>query len=221
MSLDIKKLYDSRFTSYERVRKSELWKILSKEFLQQYIKNSDRVVDVGAGLCEFINNIDAKEKIALDINSDVRKVASLDVKVIIAPVKDLHSKFKEKSVDVFFMSNLLEHLDSKEDVFRLLSEAFKALRKDGRLLIMQPDIGLVGNPYWDFFDHKVPITFLSLTEALTTIGYKIGDYRYPFLPYSTKVKWLPLWPPLLRFYLKLPVLQKIFGKQFFVVAVKN
>ena len=98
------------------------------------------------------NHIDAKEKIALDINTDVRKVAFSNVKAIIAPVKELHSKFKEKSVDVFFMSNLLEHLDSKEDVFRLLSEAFKALRSGGRLLIMQPDIGLVGNAYWDFFD---------------------------------------------------------------------
>ena len=85
---------------------------------------------------------------------------------------------------------------------------------------MQPDINLIGGEYWDFFDHKVPLTFLSLSEVLHSLGYKISDYRYPFLPYTTKAKYLPLWPPLLTFYLKLKFLQKIFGKQFFLCAEK-
>jgi ubiquinone/menaquinone biosynthesis C-methylase UbiE len=218
--IDIKRLYDARFTSYERVRKQQLWIILCKHFLQQFVKAGDTVVDIGAGHCEFINNITARNKIAVDINNDVKKFAGKSVTTIIAPVKRVRTLFKQGSVDVIFMSNLLEHLDNKEDVFRLLNESYTVLRKGGRLLIMQPDIGLVGNSYWDFFDHKVPITFASLSEALYANQFLITFFRYPFLPYSTKVKLLPLWPPLLEFYLKFRPLQIIFGKQFFVCAEK-
>ena len=219
--IDVKKLYDSRFTSYERIRKNELWKILCRNFLQNYIFDEDWVVDVGAGNCEFINNIRARKKFALDINADVRKKANSSVFVKIGPVKKIRNHFPSNSVDVVFMSNLLEHLDSKEDVFRLLNESYSVLKKGGRLLVMQPDISLVGSSYWDFFDHKVAITYASLLEALHAIGFKIADKRYPFLPYSTKVRFLPLWPPLLSIYLKFRPLQYLFGKQFFICAEKK
>lgn len=218
--IDVKKLYDKRFTTFERIRKKELWRILCRNFLQKYVNSADSVVDVGAGNCEFINNIKARVKYALDINKDLKKKAGKDVVVKIFPVKSLRNVFKPSSLNVIFMSNLLEHLDNKEEVFRLLNESFSILKKDGRLLIMQPDIALVGHQYWDFFDHKVPITFASLSESLMAIGFKIEDYRYPFLPYSTKVKFLPLWPWLLEIYLRIPFIHFIFGKQFFISAKK-
>ena len=218
--IDVKKLYDTRFTTYERIRKNELWQILCRDFLQKYVFKNDTVVDVGAGNCEFINNIRAQKKYAVDINRDVKKKAARGVKVKIAPVKSLKNIFPKNSVNVIFMSNLLEHLDSKEDIFRLLNESFSVLKSGGRLLIMQPDISLVGSSYWDFFDHKVAITFASLSEVLMSLGFTIIATRYPFLPYSTKVKYLPLWPPLLKIYLKLRPLHYLFGKQFFICARK-
>lgn len=218
--IDIKKLYDNRFTSLERVRKVRLWKILCENFLQKYIDDSDTVVDVGAGHCEFINNINCRSKIAVDLNNGVKSFAGRDVKVIISSVKHLRKVFPNNSINVIFMSNLLEHLDSKEDVFRLLREAYEILKPGGKLLIMQPDIKLVGNEYWDFFDHKVAITFASLTEALLANKYKISSSKYPFLPYSTKVRFMPTSPLLLKLYLRLRPLHFIFGKQFFICAVK-
>lgn len=218
--LDVKRLYDSRFTTFERIRKNELWKILCRDFLQQFVKAKDTVLDVGAGNCEFINNIKGGRKIALDINRDLSKNAAKGVEIIKAPVKRLKNLFKDNSLNVIFMSNLLEHLDTKEEVFRLLNESFTVLKKGGRLLIMQPDINLVGGEYWDYFDHKVPITYLSLLEVARAIGFKIQAARYPFLPYTTKTKYLPLSPILLKIYLKLRPLQHIFGKQFFLCLVK-
>ena len=218
--LDLKRLYDTRFTSFERIRKNRLWKILCQDFLQHYVYESDVVLDIGAGHCEFINNIRGGRKIALDVNRDLAKIAAGDVEIKLAPVKNLKKLFPADSLNVIFMSNFLEHLDSKEDVFRLLHEAYQILKKGGRILIMQPDINLIGGEYWDFFDHKVPLTFLSVSEALHSLGFHIKDHRYPFLPYTTKAKYLPLWPPLLTIYLKLRPLQKIFGKQFFLCAEK-
>lgn len=218
--IDIKKIYEARFTTYERIRKNELWEILCQDYMQKFINSTDKVVDVGAGHCEFINNITAGERIAVDVNSDCRKFAGKNVKVVISSVKHLKKIFPVNSINIVFMSNLLEHLDNKEDVFRLLSESYEVLKKGGRLLIMQPDISLVGHEYWDYFDHKVPITSTSLVEVLTAIGFKIAHLHNPFLPYTTKTRFLPLWPLLLRLYIKLPFLHPLFGKQFFVVAEK-
>lgn len=218
--IDLKKLYDSRFTTFERVRKERLWRILCHDFLQQFVAPNDLVVDVGAGQCEFINNISCGRKVALDINLDTKKFAHKDVRVITASVKRLKNKFKDNSVDTIFMSNLLEHLDNKEEVFRLLNEAYQVLKKGGKLLIMQPDISLVGHAYWDFFDHKVPITCASLLEVLKADNFAIKYLLYPFLPYSTKVGFLPLNPIFLKMYLKIRPLHYLFGKQFFVCAEK-
>lgn len=218
--MDVKKLYDKRFTSFERIRKKQLWKILCEDFLSQFINRSDTVVDLGAGNCEFINNIKCGKKIAVDLNQQIKDYSNKDVQLIVSSVKRIKDLFKENSIDVIFMSNLLEHLDSKEDIFRLLTEGYSVLKRGGRLLIMQPDIKLVGNEYWDFFDHKVAITCSSLIEVLFTIGYKIKFLRYPFLPYTTKVRYIPLWPWLLRLYIKLRPFHFLFGKQFFVCAQK-
>ncbi len=218
--IDIKKIYETRFTTFERIRKNELWEILCRDYLQKFVKISDTVVDFGAGHCEFINNIRAGKRIAVDVNSDCRKFAGTNVRVIISSVKQLKKIFPSNSVDIVFMSNLLEHLDNKEDVFRLLSESFEVLKKGGRLLIMQPDISLVGHEYWDYFDHKVPITSSSLVEVLRAIGFKITHLHSPFLPYTTKTRFLPLSPLLLRIYIRLRLLHRFFGKQFFIVAEK-
>lgn len=218
--INIKQLYQARFTTLERVRKRQLWQILCKSFLQRFINNDDLVVDLGAGNCEFINNISCGRKVAIDVNRDVEKFADRDVKVIVSSVKQVKNLFEKSTVDVIFMSNLLEHLDSKEDVFRLINEAYQVLRKDGRLLIMQPDIALVGHAYWDFFDHKVPITSASLKEVLLANKFSITNLHSPFLPYSTKIRFLPLWPAFFKIYLKLRPLHYVFGKQFFVCAQK-
>lgn len=218
--IDIKKIYEARFTTYERIRKNELWEILCHDYLQAFVKPADKVVDVGAGHCEFINNIKAGKKIAVDMNSDCRKFAAKNVTVKISSVKKLKNIFTDNSLDIVFMSNLLEHLDNKEDVFRLLSESYAVLRRGGSLLVMQPDISRVGHEYWDYFDHKVPITSTSLMEVMTAIGFRISHLHDPFLPYTTKTRFFPLWPSLLRLYIKLPFLHPFFGKQFFVVAEK-
>lgn len=218
--IDVKKLYDTRFNKTERIRKNELWKVLCTDFLQQFVRGEDTLLDVGAGQCEFINNIRAKRKIAIDVNEELAGFADKEIELRISPVKQLRSIFEENSLDVIFISNLLEHLDSKEDVFRLLNEAYSILKPEGRILIMQPDIALVGNEYWDFFDHKVPLTYASILEVLIAIGFTIQYTKYPFLPYTTRTRHLPLWPVLLKIYLKVRLLHYLFGKQFFVCGKK-
>jgi ubiquinone/menaquinone biosynthesis C-methylase UbiE len=217
---DITSLYTTRFSYFERVKKKALWRVLCQDFLQQFIKKGETVVDVGAGSCEFINNISCKRKIAVDQSLGILKQAKRNVEKKIGSTKYPLRALKGEKVDVFFVSNFLEHLEGKEDVFRFLRETYLLLKKGGRLLVMQPDIGRVGEAYWDFFDHKTPITLKSLIEVLMAVGYKIAYVRDPFLPYSTKTVRFPLWPTLLKVDLRVRPLQVIFGKQFFLVAEK-
>lgn len=219
--MNIKKIYEKRFSLSERVRKHELWQILCEKILQKYINPEDVVLDLGAGHCEFINNIICKKKLAVDLNIDTPKYAAKEVKVINRSTKQILKIFDRKSIDVVFLSNFLEHLDSKEEIFRLIEEIYEILKPEGRIMIMQPDIKLVGDSYWDFFDHKVPLTFDSIKEVLRTNNFSIISSKYPFLPYSTKtfLIYFPVW--LFKVYLNLGILQFIFGKQFFICAQKS
>jgi len=214
---DYRELYKIRFNKFERIKKQKLWKIFCRIFLQQFInKKNDLVLDIGAGSCEFINNIQCRGKWAIDGDPNFRKNAFKNVKTIVGKAHQVKTKIHKK-FDIIFLSNLLEHLDSKEEVFKFLFNLKFLLKRNGKILLMQPDIKRVGMSYWDFFDHKVALTEKSLIEVFEALDYKIIFKISPFLPYSTKVGF-PLWEFLLIIYLKLRPLHYIFGKQFFLIA---
>jgi SAM-dependent methyltransferase len=215
MEYAVTKLYHFRFNKELAVR-NNIWKILCQDFFQQYIKPFESVCDLGAGFCEFINNIDAKTKIAVDINPESKKYANRNVKVVICSSTGLSKKIKEK-LDLVFASNFFEHLPTKEELTKTIYEIKKILKNGGRLIILMPNIRYVGSAYWDFIDHQLPLTDKSMIELLELNSFKILNHKTKFLPYSTKGK-LPKILVLVRLYLKLPPLHLIFGKQSLIVA---
>ena len=81
--MDIDRLYKKRFDGKDvLLRKNEIWEVLCAKFFQKFIDKNSVVLDIAAGYCEFINNIEAKEKIAFDLNPDSRKFASAEVKFV-------------------------------------------------------------------------------------------------------------------------------------------
>jgi ubiquinone/menaquinone biosynthesis C-methylase UbiE len=214
--INVNKIYERRFGK-DAVFRQKMYSVLCSKFFQKYISKNATVLDVAAGYCEFINNIQAKHKIALDINPDIRKFADKSVKIILAPSTDM-SKIYSNTIDNVFISNFFEHI-TKEDIIKTLNEIHRVLKKGGKLMILQPNIRYSYNDYWMFFDHITPLDDRSLCEVLELTNFKIVESRPKFLPYSTKSK-LPKSIILLRIYLKLPILQRIMGKQAFVVAQK-
>lgn len=215
----LKDLYKQRFQPKEREQKNKLWKELCQSFFQKFVSESDTVVDLGAGYCEFINNIRCARKFAIDLNEDTPAFAADDVTVVLTPISDL-SRFEDGSVDVAFCSNLFEHLHTKEELLASLTEIRRLLRIGGRLLVLQPNIHYAYKDYWDYFDHHLPLSHLSLTEALQLSGFSVDHSRPRFLPYTFKSR-LPKSPWLLKVYLRLPLLQALIGKQMFLVASKR
>lgn len=216
----LKKLYANRFDAKQMQAKVALWKVLVDEFLQGYVPPASAVLDIGGGYCEFINQIRAADKCLIDLNPDAKLFANPDVEIINTDVLSLadSTAFSEK-FDRIFISNFFEHLRNKEELVQIISFCFDALKPGGCLLVIQPNFKYSYKEYYDFIDHQLPITHLSLQELLQTVGFKIDVTIPRFLPFSTKGR--PASPLLLKVYLKLPVLWRFLGGQMFFKASKQ
>lgn len=220
---ELKALYKARFQKKELSKKNAVWDVLCSCYFSKWILAGDIVVDVAAGYCEFINNIKAKKKYAFDLNPDVLKYSKMGesgVNAVVASCFDIGEYVDAGEVDVFFISNFLEHLSDKNEVGRLIRELAHLVKPGGKIMVLQPNIRLAGGKYWDFFDHKVALTEKALVELAEMNGLKVDVCVPRFLPYTTKSA-LPQGKRLVRLYLKLmPFSGLVFGKQSFMVFRK-
>lgn len=216
----LKQLYENRFSPAQQKCKLLLWKALIDDFLQSYVAPDATVLDIGGGYCEFINQISAASKHLVDLNPDARAFANADVTVTQLDILDEHqrSKIPSNSFDNIFVSNFFEHLKDQDELFEVLQFCFLKLKPGGSLLVIQPNYKYSYREYFDFIDHYLPITHLSLSEALRALDFSIDELIPRFLPFSTKGRPTSVW--LLKLYLKLPLLWQFFGGQMFVKASK-
>ncbi len=214
--MDVRPIYRQRFKNEEAFRNA-IWQVLCQQYFQRYIPPDAVVLELAPGYCEFINQIVARKKYGVDINPDTHKHAAPDVEIVIGSATNL-AAFADDSLDVIFMSNFLEHLN-REEIVLTLKECLRGLKAAGKVLILQPNIRYLARDYWMFFDHITPVDDRALCELLNALGFSAVKSQSRFLPYTTKSR-LPKSLFLLKIYLKLPILQKIFGKQAFIIACK-
>lgn len=211
-------LYRIRFEAEMLPRKREIWRVICADFLQRFVRPTDTVVDLACGYGEFVNNIRAARKIAVDLNPDA--------KTFLDPSTEFHlcsatsfGEVVDGQADVVFTSNFLEHLPDKKTLDVVLDQVMKALKPGGRYLILGPNLRYLPGAYWDFYDHHLGLTHLSLGEALQMRGLRVEQTIDRFLPFTTQGA-LPTHPLLVKAYLKVPLAWRVWGKQFFVVARK-
>ena len=217
LNSELDRLYAARFHDEERESKAQLWRVICKDFFARYVPNDACVLDLGAGYCDFVNNISARRRIAIDLNPDTARFAAPGVEVHQLPLERLSEAVEHGTADLAFASNVFEHLRSPDALLKVLAEVRAALRPGGRIIIMQPNVRLVGGAFWDFFDHTLPLSERGMTEALEVAGFRVVECRARFLPYTTKSR-LPQWAFLVRLYLRFRPAQYFLGKQMLVVA---
>jgi SAM-dependent methyltransferase len=216
-SLDLQRIYQRRFAETAAYR-NLVWQELTKSFFNRWIGSEDAVLDLGCGYGEFINNVRVKTKWAMDLNPEAPRHLAKDVTFL---HQDCSSPWPlpEGSLDDVFTSNFFEHLPDKECLKRTLREVLRCLKPGGRIIALGPNIKYLAGQYWDFFDHHVALTELSLTEALEVEGFVVEQATARFLPYTmVDAPQYPLF--FLRLYLMLPQLWWIKGRQFLVIARK-
>lgn len=215
---ELQRLYSRRFDQKTAYRNA-VWQTLCANVFAQWIRPSDTVLDMGCGYGEFINNVTATKKYALDLNPDAKQRVNEDVELL------LHDCSTEwplgaASLDVVFTSNFLEHLPTKDALRATLNQAHRALKPGGRFVAMGPNVKYVPGAYWDFFDHHLALTERSLAEVLDDSGFTTTTMIDRFLPYTmSDGRTYPM--SALRAYLKVKPAWKVFGKQFLVVAQRE
>ncbi len=215
----LSRIYDHRFNDAELQAKAVLWQVLCDSFFQQYVPVTGTVLDLGAGSCEFSNAISAGRKLAVDLNPDTKEYAAGDVEVLTTTSSNMN-QVSDGSVDTVFTSNFFEHLPSRDELLDTLAECHRVLRTGGLIVVLMPNIRNLPGAYWDYLDHTLPLTHLSLSEALELSGFQITRVEPKFLPYTVKNKTLPPKPGLVRTYLKMPLAWRVLGKQMLVVGRK-
>jgi SAM-dependent methyltransferase len=203
--------FDTRFA--DDPNRLRVWVHICR-YLRRWIGPNDAVLDLGAGRCDFANNVVAGSVTALDVDDTVLSSARPGVKAIVGDCTDL-SAFNDDDLDVVLASNLLEHLD-RTTALRLLGEARRVLRPGGRLILLQPNFRLSPGGYFDDYTHVAIYTDRSLRDLLIAEGWTVSYVAKRFLPLSMNSRGSRL-TFLVPWYLRSPV--KPFAGQMLLVAV--
>jgi SAM-dependent methyltransferase len=212
---ELSKIYHRRFARTAAYR-NRVWQVLTREFFARWIDPQATVLDLGCGYGEFINNIAAGKKYAMDLNPDVPSHLAPDVTLV---QQDCSQPWPlpTDSLDAVFTSNFFEHLPNKAALSETLRITLRHLKPGGRLIALGPNIKRLHGQYWDFYDHHVYLTEASLGEAMEVEGYEIEYITPSFLPF-TMVE-APEYPMFfVRAYLAFPFAWRFLGKQFLIVA---
>ena len=203
--------HDSRLIHDKK--RDVVWKALWRYFFSRRIKADDCVLDLGCGYGEFINNVRARRRIAVDSWDGMPAYLDDGVEAIVGSVTDL-SGIEQGAVDYAFSSNLFEHL-TKDALGETLQQLRPRLSERGTLTTLQPNYRYCASEYFDDFTHVSVWSHVSLADFLSANGYEVLEVRPRFLPLTVKSR-LPVSEALIGAYLASPV--KPLGKQMLIVA---
>jgi len=187
-----------------------VWKEIAR-YLSKYL--SGTIIDLGCGRGDFLKFIKVKKKIGIDVFKSQDFPDSAEF--INSDARNFNIKIK--SADVIFASNLLEHFDDS-DADKILNSTKKVLKKNGLLILMQPNFKYFFKSYFDDYTHKKIYTHVSLCDYLRSKDFEIVKCYPKFLPATLKSR-LPKWSFLVWIYLRSPI--KPFAGQMLVVARKK
>ena len=215
----LKEIYSRRFTEKDAAEKDLIWREIAA-YLQRNvpIPPSGEVLDIACDRGDFIRNVTARGRWATDLR-DVSQHLPADVRFVQANGINLLESVPDSHFDVVFMSNYLEHLPTSEHVIAQLNVARQLAKPGGKVVVLQPNIRLIGGSYWDFIDHQVGLTDRSLIEAGELAGLTTHRVIRRFLPFTTKSR-LPRHPLLVRWYLRFPALWIVMGKQSLYIGTR-
>jgi SAM-dependent methyltransferase len=191
-----------------------VWKVVA-EHLARWVPPDARVLEIGAGYCEWINHVAAARRVAVDIWPEVSRYASPGVEAHVLDVSTALPTLGTAVFDVVLASNILEHFEPGVAA-SIVDDIARVLDTGGRLVIIQPNFRYAARHYFDDYTHRSVFTDVSLPNLLRAHGFAIDRVTPRFLPYSMRGTKLPIRPWTVRAYLRSPF--KPMAGQMLVVA---
>lgn len=180
--------------------RTAVWRTVTG-YLQRWVPPDAAVLDLAAGYADFSANVQARRRVALDLNPALPTMVPAGVEAVVGDATDL-SRFADGEFDAVFSSNFLEHLDH-EGVDRCLAEIRRVLRPGGRLILVQPNFRLNPGAYFDDYTHRTIWTDNSLGDLLVARGFALVHVEGRFLPLTLKSR-LSFGHRLAPLYLRIP-----------------
>lgn len=195
-----------------------VWQVIA-EHLAAWIPPDAEVVEIGAGYCDWINAVQARRKVAVDLWPELPQQCAANVQPMIADLSNegLRS-LGPAQFDVVLASNVLEHFEP-DTASGIVFDVAALLREHGRFIVIQPNFRHAYRRYFDDYTHRSVFTNVSLAALLRSAGFDIELERPRFLPYSMRDRRWPVPRWAVRAYLASPA--KPWAGQMLIVARKR
>ncbi|HEX2452249.1 MAG TPA: methyltransferase domain-containing protein [Vicinamibacterales bacterium] len=214
---------DVRGTGYHAVHLPEdparavVWRVIA-DYLSEWIPPQSHVLEIGAGYCCWINAVRAARRVAVDTWPEFRGHAASGVETTELDASRDLGRLGAATFDVVLASNVIEHFDP-DTAAGLVGSVAAALKRGGRLLVIQPNFRYAYRKYFDDYTHRSVFTDVSLPNLLRSRGFRIDRVEPRFLPYSMRGTRWPIAPWLVRAYLHSPIKPR--AGQMLVIARKD
>jgi SAM-dependent methyltransferase len=201
----------------EEPARALVWEVVA-DHLRRWVPERAHVLEIGAGYCCWINAVRAERRVAVDVWPDLPRHAAPGVEPVVMDAAGGLGALGREAFDVVLASNVLEHFDP-DTASALVGEVAAALRRGGRLIVVQPNFRHAYRQYFDDYTHRSIFTDVSLANLLRTHGFRMERVVPRFLPYSMRGSRLPISRWAVRAYLRSPL--KPWAGQMLLVARKD
>ena len=193
-----------------------VWRVVA-EYLSAWIPRDAHVLEIGAGYCDWINNVVAARRVAVDVWPEIARYAAAGVETRVLDISRDLATLGASSFDAVLASNILEHFEPGIAI-SVVEGICRSLTPGGRLIIVQPNFRYAASRYFDDYTHRSVFTDVSLPNLLRAHGFRIDRVQPRFLPYSMRGSRLPIRSWTVRAYLRSPI--KPMAGQMLVIASK-
>lgn len=215
--MNYQRLYEYRFDGIDQAARESVWVEIA-DYIHGITGSPQRVLDPAAGRGEFINNVSAQERWAVNLVAYEEGTYRPGVESVVSDI--FEADLPQDHFDLVWVSNFTEHLLSQEQCAAFLEKMHGVLRPGGKLAVMGPNYKYCADEYFDCADHTLVFSHLAMAEHVYAAGFDDMRVVPRFLPYSFRGK-LPPSPMLTRRYLRTPLLWRLLGKQFLVIGTKG
>jgi SAM-dependent methyltransferase len=194
-----------------------VWATVARH-LARYIPRDAAVLELGAGYCDWINNVRAARRVALDIWPGLPAFAAPGVEPMVLDASVGLQSIGSSLFDVVLASNFLEHF-SPDVAASVVDGVRTLLRPGGRFVVIQPNFRYAWRHYFDDYTHRSVFTDVSLPAMLRAKDFRVLEVRPKFLPYTLQGARVPITRFLVAAYLLSPI--KPGAGQMLVVAARE